>query len=106
MFIWRKFFTVSRVIRLLELLREVKISCISFQNVAIREHEKQKVGSVTIRARASSVGSGKAKGSPFFSYNPLSANCDRQQFSPNSVHTLSSDEVMRINKMFTKEKMS
>ena len=106
MFIWRKLFTVGRVVRLLELLREVKFSCISFQNVAIREHEQQKVGSVTIRARASSVGSGRAKGLPFFLYNPLSANTDRQQFSPNSVHTLSSDEVMRINKLIVKEKMS
>ena len=105
MFIWRKVFTVSRVIRLLELLRKAKFSCISLQNVAIPLHEKQKVGSVTIRASASSVGSGRAKGSPFFSYNPLSANT-RQQFSPNSVQTLSSDEVMRINKMITKEKMS
>ena len=29
--------------------------------------------------------------------NPLSPNSDQQQFSPNNIHTLSSDEVMRIN---------
>jgi len=37
--------------------------------------------------------------------NPLSANGDRQQFSPNNIHTLSRDKVMRINKMITKGKM-
>ena len=37
--------------------------------------------------------------------NPLSPNSDQQQFSPNNVHTLSRDKVMRINKMITKEKM-
>ena len=36
--------------------------------------------------------------------NPLSANSD-QQFSPNNIHTLSRDKVMRINKMITIEKM-
>ena len=35
-------------------------------------------------------------------FNP---NSDRQQFSPNDVHTLSRDKVMRISKMITKEKM-
>ena len=29
--------------------------------------------------------------------NPLSPNSDQQQFSPNNIHTLSWDEVMRIN---------
>ena len=36
---------------------------------------------------------------------PLSPNSDQQQFSPNDVHTMSRDKVMRINKMMTKEKM-
>ena len=30
-------------------------------------------------------------------FNPLSPNSDQQQFSPNDIHTLSWDEVMRIN---------
>ena len=38
-------------------------------------------------------------------FNPLSPNSDRQQFSPNDVHTLSRGKVMRISKMITKEKM-
>ena len=33
--------------------------------------------------------------------NPLSPNSDQEQFSPNDIHTLSWDEVMRINKMIT-----
>ena len=37
--------------------------------------------------------------------NPLSANSDQQQFSPNNIHTLSRNKVMRINEMITKEKM-
>ena len=37
--------------------------------------------------------------------NPLSPNSDQQQFSPNNVHTLSKDKVVRIQKMITKEKM-
>ena len=37
--------------------------------------------------------------------NPLSANSDQKQFSPNNTHTLSRDKVMRINKMITKGKM-
>ena len=37
--------------------------------------------------------------------NPLSANSDQQQLSPNNIHTQSRDKVMRINKMITKEKM-
>ena len=36
--------------------------------------------------------------------NPLSSNSDQHQFSPNDIHTLSRD-VMRIDKMITKEKM-
>ena len=39
------------------------------------------------------------------SINPLSANSDQKQFSPNNTHTLSRDKVMRINKMITKGKM-
>ena len=38
-------------------------------------------------------------------FNPLSANSYQKQFSPNNIHTLSRDKVMRINKMITKEKM-
>ena len=38
------------------------------------------------------------------SFNPLGANTEQQQFSPNNIHTLSRDKVMRINKMITKEK--
>ena len=38
------------------------------------------------------------------SFNPLGANSEQQQFSPNNIHTLSRDKVMRINKMITKEK--
>ena len=37
--------------------------------------------------------------------NPLSANSDQKQFSPNNIHTLSRDKVMRINKMITIEKI-
>ena len=38
--------------------------------------------------------------------NPLSPNSDQQQISPNDIHTLSWDEVMRIyNKMITQEKI-
>ena len=32
------------------------------------------------------------------SINPLSANSDQQQFSPNNILTLSRDKVLRINK--------
>ena len=38
-------------------------------------------------------------------FNLLSPNGDQQQFSPNDVHTLSTDKVTRINEMITKEKM-
>ena len=37
--------------------------------------------------------------------NPLSPNGDQHQFSPNNIHTLSRDNVMRIYEMITKEKM-
>ena len=40
-----------------------------------------------------------------FFINRLSPNSDQQQFSPNNIHTLSRDKVMRINKMITIEKM-
>ena len=34
-----------------------------------------------------------------------SPNSDQHQFSPNDIHTLSRDKVMRINKMITTQKM-
>ena len=37
--------------------------------------------------------------------NPLSPNSDQHQFSPNNIYTMSRDNVMRINKMITLEKM-
>ena len=37
--------------------------------------------------------------------NPLSPNSDQHQFSPNNIHTLSREKVMRIAKMITKEEM-
>ena len=37
--------------------------------------------------------------------NPLSPNSDQDQFSPNNIHMLSREMVMRINQMITKEKM-
>ena len=39
------------------------------------------------------------------SLNPLSANSDKKQFSPNNIHKLSRGMVMRSNKMITKGKM-
>ena len=42
---------------------------------------------------------------PNFLVNPLSPNSDQDQFSPNDIHTLSRDKVMRITEMITKEKM-
>jgi len=39
------------------------------------------------------------------SLNPLSPSSDQHQFSPNDIHTLSRDWLMRINKMVTKDKM-
>ena len=41
----------------------------------------------------------------FLILNPLGANSNQQLFSPNNIHTLSRDKVMRINKMITKGKM-
>ena len=38
-------------------------------------------------------------------FNPVSPNSDQHQFSPKHIHTLSRDDVMRINKMINKEKM-
>ena len=40
-----------------------------------------------------------------FHLNHLSANSDQQQFSPNNIHSLSRDKVMRINKMIIIEKI-
>ena len=37
--------------------------------------------------------------------NPLSPNSDQHQFSPNNIHMLPREMVMRVNKMITKEKM-
>ena len=37
--------------------------------------------------------------------NPLSPNSDQHLFSPNNIHVLSREMVMRVNKMITKEKM-
>ena len=37
------------------------------------------------------------------SINPLSPNSDQHQFSPNNIHTLSRDEVMRFNKDYQRE---
>ena len=33
--------------------------------------------------------------------NPLSPNCDQDQFSPNNIHMLPREMVMRVNKMIT-----
>ena len=38
-------------------------------------------------------------------FNPLSPNSDQHQFSPNNIHTLSRDKVMRINRIIIIEKM-
>ena len=35
--------------------------------------------------------------------NPLSPNSDQHQFSPNNIHTMSRDQVMRSNKVITQE---
>ena len=37
--------------------------------------------------------------------NPLSPNSDQHQFSPNNIHVLPREMVMRVNKMIGKEKM-
>ena len=39
------------------------------------------------------------------SINSLSPNSDQQQFSPNNIHMLAREIVMRVNTMITKEKM-
>ena len=36
--------------------------------------------------------------------NPLSPNGDQHQFSPNNIHMLPKEMVMRVNKMITTEK--
>ena len=41
-----------------------------------------------------------------FFIDPLSANSDQQQFSPNNIHTLSRDKVMRINNMIIIEEIA
>ena len=38
-------------------------------------------------------------------FNPLSPNSDQRQFSPNNIHMLPREMIMRVNKMITKEKM-
>ena len=38
-------------------------------------------------------------------FNPLSPNSDQHRFSPNNIHTLSRNKVMRLNEVITKEKM-
>ena len=40
-----------------------------------------------------------------FLLNPLSPSGDQHQFSPNNIHTLSRDKVMRIYEMIAKQKM-
>ena len=37
--------------------------------------------------------------------NPVGPNSDHRQFSPNNIHMLPREMVMRVNKMITKEKM-
>ena len=41
----------------------------------------------------------------YYSQGETSEYGDQHQFSPNDIHTLSRDYVMRINKMITWEKM-
>ena len=43
--------------------------------------------------------------SVFHCYISLSLNSDQHQFSPNDIHTLAREMVMRSNKMLTKEKI-
>ena len=38
-------------------------------------------------------------------FNPLSPDSDQHQFSPNNIHMLPREMIMRVNKMITKEKM-
>ena len=37
--------------------------------------------------------------------NPFSPNSDQHQFSPNNIHMLPKEMVMRVNKMITEEKI-
>ena len=37
--------------------------------------------------------------------NPLSPDSDQHQFSPNNIHMLPREMIMRVKKMITKEKM-
>ena len=37
--------------------------------------------------------------------NPLSPSSEQNQFSPNNIHMLPREMVMRVNKMISKEKM-
>ena len=39
-------------------------------------------------------------------FNPSIPNSEQHQFSPTNIHRLSRGEVMRMNKMITKVKMS
>ena len=39
-------------------------------------------------------------------FNRLRPNSEQNQYSPTNIHRLSRDEVMRMNKMITKVKMS
>ena len=41
----------------------------------------------------------------YFCFNPLSPDTDQHQFSPNNIHMLPREMIMRVNKMITKEKM-
>ena len=52
-----------------------------------------------------SVDQAPVRQQPYIVFNPLSPNGDQHLFSPNDIHTLSRDKVMRIHKMITKEKM-
>ena len=56
-------------------------------------------GKLTFTETSGTVTEGKEK------FNPSSPNSDHRQFSPNNIHMLPREMVMRINKMITKEKM-
>ena len=43
--------------------------------------------------------------SPGQQFNPLSPDSDQHQFSPNNIHMLPREMVIRVNKMFPKGKM-
>ena len=38
--------------------------------------------------------------------NPLSPDSDQHQFSPNNIHMLPREMIMRVNKMVTKDPLS